>query len=369
MKKPHTTSQNKSTQQTGSQCSPVHYKSLFMSAASAIVVLDDNAKVEEVNDAFTHITGYGIKDICCENFSSILASDDADSTKAIEDLFNNPGICSRFKSPLKCHSGNIKWVEITVSSFIESEDCRHIICIFNDITYDHEQNFIKDKMISELQEVKELQEENSAQLTVILHELDEKNAELEKEINERKKAERLLRESEERFKSLSITDQLTGLYNRRQLHIVFENEIRRSKRYDRPLSILLMDVDDFKNYNDTYGHLAGDSVLAALGDIIRKSIRETDKAFRYGGEEFLVVLPETNGDEALTTARRILQAMRDKKFYPDVETEVVKTLSIGIAEYCTGELSNDLLKRADDNMYKAKIGGKNRIFYLHEICN
>jgi diguanylate cyclase (GGDEF)-like protein len=196
-----------------------------------------------------------------------------------------------------------------------------------------------------------------------------KNAELETEIKEREKAERLLKESEERFKSLSVTDQLTGLYNRRQLHNVFENEISRSKRYNRPLSIILMDVDDFKKFNDTYGHLAGDSVLNRLGQIIQSSIRGTDKGFRYGGEEFLVVLPETNGTDAIITAKRIMQTMEEEKFHPNANTTVVKTLSVGIAEYIPEEFSNDFLKRADDNMYHAKINGKNRISYQHNIIS
>lgn len=342
----------------------IHYKNLFMSAASAIVVLDDKGKIAEVNEAFTHITGYQDLEVVTHPFSSILVHNDRESEKAVNNLFNNPGICSRFKHPFSCKDDKTIWIELTVSSFTSSDGCRFTICIFNDITYDYEQMISKEKTISELQEVKELQEENSAQLTVLLHELDEKNIELENEISEREKAERLLRESEERFKSLSTTDQLTGLQNRRQLHEVFENEINRSKRYKRALSILLMDVDDFKHFNDTYGHLAGDDVLSRLGQIIISNTRDTDKAFRYGGEEFLVVLPETTGEEAVATAERVRYAMESEVFTPSRGIMVTKTLSIGVAEYNTGEPSKNFLKRADDNMYKAKINGKNRIFYI-----
>ncbi|WP_245577897.1 sensor domain-containing diguanylate cyclase [Maridesulfovibrio bastinii] len=354
---------------TGEDCTQIHYKHLFISAASAIVVLNEDGRVREVNDAFTHITGYHSKEIVARPLAPILASEDEESLLAISELFSNPGVCSRFKHPFKCKDGRTIWIELTVSSCIESSKCRLTICIFNDITYDYEQFLLKEKRISELQEVKELQEENSAQLAVLLHELDEKNAELETEIKEREKAERLLKESEERFKSLSVTDQLTGLYNRRQLHDVFENEISRSKRYNRPLSIILMDVDDFKKFNDTYGHLAGDSVLNRLGQIIQSSIRETDKGFRYGGEEFLVVLPETSGTDAIITAKRIMQTMEEEKFHPNANTTVIKTLSVGIAEYIPEEFSNNFLKRADDNMYHAKINGKNRISYQHNIIS
>lgn len=350
------------------ECGQVHFKNLFMNAASAIVILNDNGVIEQINEAFSHITGYASSCVITRPLSSLLASDDQDSAREIDNLFSNPGVCSRFKHPLTCNDESLIWIEMTVSSLTEESGCRYTICIFNDITHDYEQMVQQEQTIHELQEVKELQEENSAQLALLLHELDEKNLELEKEISERKKAERMLRESEERFKSLSITDQLTGLYNRRHLHDVFEDEIKRSKRYGRPLSILLMDVDDFKDFNDTYGHLAGDVVLSRLGQIIIDSIRDTDKAFRYGGEEFLVLLPETTGDEAITTAERVRKSMEDEVFFPTKGKKVIKTLSTGIAEYIQGEPSNDFLKRADDNMYKAKINGKNRIFYFGEDC-
>ena len=108
-----------------------------------------------------------------------------------------------------------------------------------------------------------------------------------------------------RTKIMAITDALTGLHNHRYFQEIMELELNRAKRYGKPLAMLMIDVDDFKKYNDTYGHAAGDRILAIIGKVIAKSLRKVDFAFRYGGEEFILLLPEAEAGSALNAAERL----------------------------------------------------------------
>ena len=178
-----------------------------------------------------------------------------------------------------------------------------------------------------------------------------------------------LRESERRYRQLSITDDLTRLYNSRHFFKQLEAEIERTNRYGHPLSLLIIDLDDFKLYNDTYGHIAGDRVLKNVGEILRKSLRKTDSAYRYGGEEFAVILPESEGDETLHFADRIRQAFESQASLAQPEESMGVTVSIGVAQYIRPEDITAFIKRTDKNMYIAKNSGKNRIFYRPEYEN
>ena len=170
-----------------------------------------------------------------------------------------------------------------------------------------------------------------------------------------------LQESEQRFRKLSITDDLTGIYNSRHFFYRLKNEIERTNRYEHPLSLLILDLDNFKNYNDRHGHVAGDEVLAKTGKILRNSLRKTDSAYRYGGEEFTVILPETGGNEAVHFAERIRQNIEKHAFVIRRDRSLSVTASTGIAQYKPEEEISVFIKRADENMYTAKKQGKNRI--------
>ncbi|MFB6240252.1 MAG: GGDEF domain-containing protein, partial [Gemmatimonadota bacterium] len=183
--------------------------------------------------------------------------------------------------------------------------------------------------------------------------LQERNEALE-EANEAR--QRLLEEMKERAR----TDELTGLANRRELMDRLEEEIDRARRYGDPLSVAILDLDRFKEINDTLGHQAGDDVLSRLGELLAEETRAPDVAGRYGGEEFAVVLPETGREEARRLAERVREAVEELDFEADGEPFGV-TCSVGLAELEEDEEMDDLVKRADDALYRAKEEGRNRV--------
>lgn len=170
-----------------------------------------------------------------------------------------------------------------------------------------------------------------------------------------------LKQQNEELERLSITDGLTGLSNRRRLMEVLDVEARRAKRHKRPFALVMLDVDHFKQVNDTHGHLAGDEVLKRLASLLREEIREVDYAARYGGEEFLLMLPETDLDGGAEVAERIRARMATEKFAVDGDTVTI-TVSGGVTE-CpeAGEPAEAVIARADDALYKAKRRGRNRV--------
>lgn len=169
-----------------------------------------------------------------------------------------------------------------------------------------------------------------------------------------------LRLGREELERLSRTDGLTGLPNRRHLMETLEKEVRRAKRNERPFSLLMVDVDHFKRYNDTFGHLAGDEVLKRLAQVLSAAIRTADYAARYGGEEFTVVLPETPMEGGLEVAERIRAKMEEQSFGADGAGRV--TLSIGMAEFPSdGTTVEAVTSGADSALYAAKEHGRNRV--------
>lgn len=166
------------------------------------------------------------------------------------------------------------------------------------------------------------------------------------------------------IQELVITDKLTGLYNRNYLLTSLEDEILRLQRGDDPFTVMMIDFDDFKSINDTYGHACGDTILASFGNMVRGIIRKHDRPCRYGGEEFVILLPNTDMTVAWILAERIKKTYAKEAF--SVETgdgtkSVFLTLSIGLAPYQKETSAGALLEQADEAMYKAKSEGKNRV--------
>lgn len=183
---------------------------------------------------------------------------------------------------------------------------------------------------------------------------------LEEKVIERTKE---LHELNKRLEVLSVTDGLTGLYNHRYFFERLEKEMHRAIRYKHPLSLIILDIDFFKNYNDTHGHLAGDAVLRGIAECIRSGARAVDIVARYGGEEFAVILPHIDKNGAITLAERIRNIIASYPFpRKDTQPNGNLTISLGVAELSAHAKNADsLVKLADDALYKAKELGRNRI--------
>ena len=173
------------------------------------------------------------------------------------------------------------------------------------------------------------------------------------------------RKLEEELTRLSITDELTGLYNQRFFYATLAREVESARRYNQDLALLLLDLDHFKNFNDTYGHLEGDEVLCRCGALIKSNVRMSDLAARYGGEEFVLLLPHTSRKRALLVAERIRKGIEDLEFLPRIKDKVLQkahiTASVGVAIYQESMVGKDLVLWADRAMYEAKNQGRNRV--------
>ncbi len=164
----------------------------------------------------------------------------------------------------------------------------------------------------------------------------------------------------EHLKQLAITDKLTGLYNRAKLDKVLQDELDRSERFNNKFGLVIMDLDHFKNVNDTYGHQVGDDILVKIASLITEHLRSTDKAIRWGGEEFMLIYLEANREEVL----KLAEALRLK-----IEQHVFaivgsQTASFGVTLYNAGDTVDSIIKRADNALYIAKNSGRNCIEFL-----
>lgn len=184
-------------------------------------------------------------------------------------------------------------------------------------------------------------------------------------ITDRKRAEQESQRFIKELETLSSEDSLTGLQNRRMIFERIGYEIERVRRYQAELSLIFCDLDNFKEINDTYGHKAGDEVLRSIANILRRSVRTSDVVGRYGGDEFLIVLPQQSLKGAQDLAERIRISVQDTKFEMPDGKSVGTTMSIGVAFYDGAETDVDaLISRIDTALYVSKRSGKNQIYSL-----
>ncbi len=217
-------------------------------------------------------------------------------------------------------------------------------------------------MVVQLEEQRQQLQEKQASLLRL-------NEELRAEIARRQEVEASLRESEAAYRELAIADPLTGIYNRRYFFQRAQEEVHRAQRYRHPLTVVIYDLDFFKQINDKFGHAAGDKVLQATARLVSSSIRASDLFARYGGEEFILLLPETNAAGGREVAERLRQAIASQPVPHDPEPLAI-TISAGVA--CLAPAANsvgpsasttldELIKQADQALYEAKKAGRNRV--------
>lgn len=173
---------------------------------------------------------------------------------------------------------------------------------------------------------------------------------------------KFLRREKLNFQQESITDSITGLYNKKHLENVLPVIIQRANKENKPLALLFFDIDDFKKFNDKFGHPEGDRVITYLGRNVKNLLRDTDYGFRYGGEEFVVVLQDADEETGVKVANRIKSSFNRICFNPGLLNEAVcKTLSIGVAVLTEDDDMISLINKADQAMHKAKNSGKDRV--------
>src|SRR5437773_3894999 len=166
----------------------------------------------------------------------------------------------------------------------------------------------------------------------------------------------------EKIQELTITDDCTGLYNARHLYKVLETEVYRSSRFGYEFTVLFIDLDHFKQVNDTHGHLIGSKLLIEIGYLIKAQLRLIDFAFRYGGDEFVVLLPQTGKDSALVVARRLRDSLRSSAFCKDESLNLNVRASIGLATYPhDAKTPHDIIRQADEMMYMVKNSTRDNI--------
>jgi diguanylate cyclase (GGDEF)-like protein len=171
----------------------------------------------------------------------------------------------------------------------------------------------------------------------------------------------------ESFAHAAAVDPVSGLFNRRYFHVRIEEELQRARRHNTPLALLMIDLDDFKMINDTYGHLVGDTVINQISEILRRSVRVFDVCTRFGGEEFAIVMPGSGPDDAMRVAERIRQRIEAYRL-PELGA-LHPTASVGIAISTEDMSVRDLISNADRALYQAKRGGKNQIRMMTEEEN
>jgi two-component system cell cycle response regulator len=190
----------------------------------------------------------------------------------------------------------------------------------------------------------------------------EKNLTVAKIIRERESLRRQLEEKNAQLEQMAATDPLTGLYNRRYFGRVLDQLFAEARRHDEDLSCVMIDLDQYKRFNDTFGHQIGDELLVCAGKVILANMRRMDVAARYGGDEFVLLLPHASTEEAASAAQRIGEQFRQTSA-GILKNDVGVTMSVGIASVKTQDLSraDELVARADAALYSAKDAGKNRV--------
>ncbi|MCD6291902.1 MAG: GGDEF domain-containing protein [Deltaproteobacteria bacterium] len=219
-------------------------------------------------------------------------------------------------------------------------------------------NLLNIKDSSNSTDLIQLKEEITRELGLVI----DSNNEIHTHIVDAQQTVKRLQRKMEEVADMATIDELTGLYNRRALFSRLTEEYSRATRYGQGFSLMLIDIDDFKNVNDEYGHQVGDGILKGLGAFLRQNLRDSDFPARYGGEEFLCLLPSTDIEQAVMVGNKIRQLLSQSTLSSKKKDVTLRiTVSIGIASFTSEDDIDSLVKRADDALYQAKHLGKNRV--------
>ncbi|HKP51356.1 MAG TPA: diguanylate cyclase [Chloroflexia bacterium] len=337
--------------------SELRFRSVTQSANDAIIATDSEGNLISWNRGAERMFGYTEEEALGKP-SAILTPERhrAALNKGIEQLNGPDGanLIGRTVEMLGIRKDGTEFpLELSLSTWKTGEDTPPFYsAIMRDVT---ERKRIEREINLLNKELEQRVEERTEQLQLA-------NRELELEIAERKRAEDALRE-------LAIMDELTGLYNRREMKRILSEEVSRCLRYGRPLSLLMIDVDHFKSINDTHGHQVGDEVLRWMAQLFRAHVRSTDKITRYGGEEFAILLLETEGSDARNVAQHLCSMIEGHRFtYTDdagTSVEVPVTASLGVASLTEAVPSETaLVMAADRALYEAKGNGRNCVAHF-----
>jgi diguanylate cyclase (GGDEF)-like protein/PAS domain S-box-containing protein len=293
--------------------SELRYRRLFEAAQDGILILDaKTGRIEDVNPYLIKMLGYSREEFVEKKLWEVGAFKDIKASQnAFEELQENEYI--RYEDlPLKTKDGQLIQVEFVSNVYLVGDE-KVIQCNIRDITA-HKKDH--DALV---------------------------------------KSEALLREQ-------SVRDHLTGLFNRRYMEETLERELLRASRKKIPLGIIMLDMDDFKRFNDTYSHATGDAILRELGNLLLRHVRGEDIPSRYGGDEFIIVLPDTSLEVTRERAERLCEHARHLNIQFEGQTLEEVTLSLGVAVFPRhGSTSVALLKAVDTALYRAKHEGRGRV--------
>ncbi len=291
--------------------SELRYRRLFEAAQDGILIVDaETGLIVDVNPFLVDMLGFSRDEMVRRKLWEVGAFGDTEANRVAFKTLQEQAYIRYENLPLRAKNGRLIQVEFVSNVYLVGED-RVIQCNIRDIT-------------------------------------------------DRKLAEEALIKSEALLREQSVRDHLTGLFNRRYLEETLERELVRATRKRQPLGVIMVDVDHFKQFNDTAGHAAGDAILREIGGRLLESVRREDIASRYGGDEFTIILP----DASLQVTRKRAELLRGITFKIPLigETLATVTLSLGVAVCPThGTTSAVILKSADDALYRAKAAGRNQV--------
>jgi diguanylate cyclase (GGDEF)-like protein/PAS domain S-box-containing protein len=319
----------------------LEYQKFALDQHAIVSIADASGAISYVNDKFCEISRYARAELLGENHRLLRSG--AHALEFYESMWTTimggqvwkGDICNRNKD------GGLYWVATTIVPFMDDAELPYqYVSIRTDITH---VKAVEEDLLRNASQLEQQVADRTAALALA-------NRELEIEVRQR-------RELEEHLNTLASTDTLTEIFNRRKFDAVLAAELDRAVRYGQTFSLILFDIDHFKQVNDRFGHPAGDGVLSALAKVVTSATRASDVFARWGGEEFVVLAPNNAGAQSRLLAEKLRAIVACQEF--PVVGHV--TCSFGVTSYTQGDDADTLLRRVDEALYRAKLGGRNRV--------